>query len=277
MKKLLLIPVSGLLLTSCFKNLLKDDNTFIVNYKIETSFEEMTLITDQAVAGNLVYYKSGQAIFVTPGYKPSNEKTPCSVVITHDTLTYPRTITVDYGTDNCDCNDGKKRRGKIVTSYSGPYLLPGTVITHTPVDYYVNDVKIDGTKTVENMGTTGEGQPYFNVQIDGSATLTSGEVVTYTSTRVRKWSEGYNTPTNRLDDVFDITGTAVAAFANGGGYEAGTTTPIRVKVGCSFPVSGKIDITPSGKPTRSVDYGDGTCDFKFTVTINGRTYNFNFG
>ena len=46
----------------------------------------MTNISDQAVNGNLVYYKSGNIINVKPGEKPDLEKTPCNVIITLDTI-----------------------------------------------------------------------------------------------------------------------------------------------------------------------------------------------
>jgi hypothetical protein len=185
-------------------------------------------------------------------------------------------LTVDYGTSNCDCNDGKTRRGKIITIYTGAYLAPGTVITHTTENYYVNDIKIDGTKTVTNMGFNNNGQPYFNVQIDGQATLTSGNVVDYTSTRVRTWNSGFTTPLNRLDDVYDISGNATAVYSTGGGYNANTTTPVRVQVGCSFPTQGVIEMTPVNKATRTINYGNGTCDAQFTVTVNGNTFNFSW-
>jgi hypothetical protein len=263
----------SLVVVSCKKRF-DNDMSALMNYKIETAFDEMTNISDQAITGNMVYYKVGEIITTKPGEKPVTLKTPCNVIITLDTANSVKTVTVDYGTSNCDCNDGKTRRGKIVTTFTGQYFAPGTVITHTPVDYYVNDIKYDGSKTVTNMGLNGTGQPYFNVQIDGTATKTDGEVVTYTSTRVRTWVQGYNTPTDRFDDQYSISGNATGSFSNGGGYTAQITNPLLVKVGCSFPVSGTLEITPQNKPVRTVDYGQGTCDYAFTVTVNGVTYNF---
>jgi hypothetical protein len=86
--------------------------------------------------------------------------------------------------------------------------------------------------------------------------------------------QGYNTPTDRFDDQYSISGNASATFSNGGGYTAQTTNPLIVKVGCSFPVAGTLEMTPQNKPVRTVDYGQGTCDYAFTVTVNGVTYNF---
>ena len=35
---------------------------------------------------------------------------------------------------------------------------------------------------------------------------------------------------------------------------------------------GVLEHTPAGKATRYIDYGNGVCDNKATVTINGNTY-----
>jgi hypothetical protein len=275
MKKLLYLAIVATSLTSCLKNRFDKDQSAEVNYKIETAFDEMTNISDQAVTGNMVYYKSGKIIVSKTGHVSGIEKTDCNVIITIDTIGTTKTVTVDYGTSNCLCNDGKTRRGKIITTFTGQYLAQGTIITHTPVDYYVNDVKYEGTKTVQNMGLNASSQPYFNVQIDGTATLESGEVVDYTSTRVRTWTNGFNTLLNRFDDEYDITGTSEALFSSGDGYTGNTTSPIHIKVGCGFPVSGTLDITPTGKPVRQINYGDGTCDYSFTVTVSGYTFTIN--
>lgn len=274
MNRILYFLVLVAIFTSCKKKY-DNDESALVNLKIETAFDEITNISDQAVTGNLIYYNSGK--IVIGDYKNPNlvEKSPCNVTITHDTTSNPKVLTVDYGTTNCDCKDGKTRRGKIITTYTGGYLATGTVITHTTENYYVNDIKIDGSKTVTNMGVNSAGQPYFNVEINGVATLTSGTVVNYNSSRVRTWVNGYDTPLYRLDDRYEITGTANATYSNGGGYAANTTAPIVIKVGCGFPTKGTISMTPINKATRVIDYGDGSCDLQFTVTVNGKTYTFN--
>jgi hypothetical protein len=276
MKKIILFSLGiSLVLSACGKFRYDKDQSAEVNRKVESAFDEMTNISDQAITGNMVYYKNGGVIVTHPGDKPVQLKTACNVIITIDTTGSVKTVTVDYGSSNCDCNDGKTRRGKIVTTFTGPYHAQGTIITHTPVDYYVNDIKIEGTKTVENMGLNTTGQPYFNVQIDGVATLTTGETMTYTSTRVRTWTAGFNTLLNRFDDEYDITGTASGVFSSGGSYTANITAPVHIKVGCGFPVSGTVEITPQSHPVRVLDYGTGTCDATFTVTVNGHTYTFN--
>lgn len=285
MKKYLIFTVLAVGLVSvnaCKKNDDTDDDydnstAPQSNAIIENAFDEMTNMTDQAIKGELVYYKSPKVTVVYAEKHDASltEKTPCNVLITLDTTGVDKSITIDWGTTNCDCNDGKQRRGKIITTFTGQYRDSGTVITHAPVGYYVNDNKIEGSKTVTNMGTNSSSQPYFNISVNGSVTMTSGEVFTYTSSRVRTWTAGSGTSLNFFDDEYDITGTASASSTNGNGYTAEVVDPLHVKVGCAYIVSGVLNFTPTGRPLRVINYGNGACDATFTVTINGVTYTIN--
>ena len=247
------------------------------NAIIENAFDEMTNMSDQAIKGSLVYYKSPQVTVVYAEKHDAyfTEKTPCNVLVTLDTTGVNKTITIDWGSTNCDCNDGKQRRGKIITTFNGQYRDSGTVITHTPVDYYVNDNKIAGTKTVTNKGLNSNGKPYFNISVNGTVTMSGGEVFTYSSDRVRTWTAGSGTSLNFFDDEYDITGSANASSTNGNGYTATITSALHVKIGCPYIMSGVLEFTPTGKLLRVIDYGAGTCDATFTVTVNGQTYTIN--
>jgi hypothetical protein len=246
------------------------------NAIIENAYDEMTNMSDQAVNGTLDYYGFPK---VTTVYGKEDvsllEKEACNVIITIDTVSSPKTVTIDWGNANCDCDDGKQRRGKIITSFTGKYRDSGTVITHTPVDYYVNDNKISGTKTVTNKGLNSSGKPYFTISVNGTVTMSDGEIFTYTSDRVRTWTAGHGTLLYFLDDEYDITGSANASSTNGNGYVATITSALHVKVGCPYIMSGILEFTPTGKLMRTINYGNGTCDNTFTVTINGVTYTIN--
>ena len=94
--------------------------------------------------------------------------------------TFPKTLTIDFGTTNCTDNYGVNRRGKIIATATGKYRDAGTIITITPSNYYVNDYKIEGTKTVTNNGQNSYGQTTFNINIDNAkVTYPNGDVITY--------------------------------------------------------------------------------------------------
>jgi hypothetical protein len=73
--------------------------------------------------------------------------------------------------------------------------------------------------------------------------------------------------------VYLITGSANGTSAGGTSYTAVIGQALRKELSCRHIVSGIISITPGDKPTRTINYGDGTCDDKATVTINGNVFN----
>lgn len=259
----------GILFTSCRRDkdemFDKDTTGASDNALAEGTFKDVKNIADEASGGSL------------SSYFPNNVSTERAVLstcatITHDTLSSPRTLTIDFGTTNCLCNDGRYRRGVINVSYNGQYRDSASVHTITFTDYFVNDNQVLGTKTVTNLGHNSSGNLNYSVVVNGTIIKAGGGTITWTSTRNREWITGESTPT-WFDDIYHITGSASGTSAAGNSFTAVITAPLRVEVGCHHLTAGKLTLTPSGKPTRFVDFGTGACDNQATVTINGNTYN----
>lgn len=224
--------------------------------RIEDAFNDMLAQVDNAAAAN--------------GLRDTDD--PCAPTITFDTTATPHTLTVDFGPVDCTALNGRVRRGKLRVGFTGPYAHPGTVITITPQDYYVNDHHVTGTKTVTNMGVNGEGQPYFDVVVDGALTAPDGSwTATHQAHRTRTWIAGHGTP-DPLDDVYRITGGGSGVDRHDVAYTVSITSPLRVAVGCPYITQGAVTVTAAGGTTWSVDYGNGACDANFSVTVNGHTF-----
>lgn len=192
--------------------------------------------------------------------------------VTLDTTVFPRELTIDFGEENCLCNDGRYRRGKIIITFTGRYRMPGTVITHGFEDFYVNDNKVEGTKVVTNMGKNDSGHTYFTIEVVGVIyKANDGETISWNSSRAREWVEGEDTRFRR-DDVYLITGTADGIRANGETWTKEIINALRVELDCRYIVSGTMEIQPENRLLRILDYGDGECDNIATVLINGVTY-----
>jgi hypothetical protein len=71
-----------------------------------------------------------------------------------------------------------------------------------------------------------------------------------------------------------ISGSASGTDRSGKKFTVDINTPLRREMGCRWIVSGVQTITPEGKKARTIDYGDGTCDDKAKVTIDGNTFEF---
>src|SRR5438105_2308185 len=95
---------------------------------------------------------------------------------------------------------------------------------------------------------------YDDVTTMVDASANSGGTITWVSTRQREWVEGYSTPLNVLDDTYSITGSASGTRANGESYTITITQALVRKMSCYWFESGKVEITPAGKLTRTLDY-----------------------
>jgi hypothetical protein len=85
-------------------------------------------------------------------------------------------------------------------------------------------------------------------------------------------TEGNGTPLNLLDDVYTITGNSTGINSNNNSWITEITQPLIRKFGCAWREKGQITLTvKSNSITAILDYGDGACDNKATVTINGVT------
>lgn len=268
-KYFMVVATIGMLFTSCRKKEdEKDTDTSSAsdNALAEGTYNDVNNIADEAASGSLSSY-------LTPTQSDEKSIMSTCAIITNDTTVSPRLLTIDFGATNCMCSDGRNRRGKINVSYNGQYKDSASTHTITFTNYYVNDNQILGSKTVTNNGHNSSGNLTFSISVNGQIIKASGGgTITWTSTRTREWIQGELTPT-WFDDVYLITGSANGTNAAGNSFSMAITSALRKEIGCRHIVSGQLTLTPSGKPTRYVDFGSGACDNQATVTINGNVYN----
>jgi len=178
---------------------------------------------------------------------------------------------VNFGEENCLCNDGKNRRGKLIISFDGMYRETGTTITHTPVDFYVDDVKVEGSKTVVNKGLNENQNPWFTVDENALITKTDGSTITWNSERQREWLTGDSTLTV-WDDVYSLTGTANGKTSTGETWDMEILKSLIVELDCRWIPSGSIEINIETLPSGVLDYGEGNCDREATLEVDGKVY-----
>jgi hypothetical protein len=208
-----------------------------------------------------------------PGARVEDVLGGCTTV-TIDTVSATRTLVIDFGTTNCAGVDGRNRRGKILATWTGKYRDKGTVVNITFDNYFVNDNQIKGIHKTTNMGNNTAQNLVYKIEVDGSIIkANNGGTITWKSTREREWVTGSNTPAYILDDTYSITGSANGTTATGDAYTISITQALVRKMNCYWFESGKLDVTPAGRVTRTLDYGNTGCDSKATVTIGGTTFN----
>jgi len=264
LKRVLVIGLISLVMVGCRKKDEpdKDTGTASDNALAEGTFNDVSNIADEAASGTMDSYKVGSDASILGN---------CATISFTSTAT-DTTMTIDFGTVNCLCKDGRYRRGKIMVTWSGAYKDAGHVHTITFDNYFVNNNQVLGSKTVTNTGLNNAGNISYDISVNGTVILSNGKTVTWTSQRVREFIEGSAT-TTRFDDVYLVTGSANGSTSQGHSFTATIINPVRIEVACHYIVSGTIEFSPSGKAMRTIDFGSGACDALATVTINGNTYN----
>ena len=252
-----------------------DVTTAIDNSLAEGLFSDAESIADQASQGQLtsflpVFDKDIEKL--DEELKKVYEKSNCATVY-HDTSSSLKVLTIDFGSVNCLCNDGRNRRGEVIVSYEGRYRDTNSIHTISFNDYFVNDNQVLGTKTVLNNGLNYDGKINFSIEVDGSIVKSnSTDTIVWVSSRIRTWEEGSSTIFNWLDDVYTITGDASGVNSAGVSYTINITTPLRMELNCRWISSGAVEVKPEGKLKRLVDYGTGSCDANATITIAGISF-----
>ncbi len=266
---LLTLTMSALaFLSSCNK----DDNNNQNNYRSAI---------DNATAENMfndLYKQASDAVMAAQDSAEGNKTmlqslSSCATltITPFDLTTFPKTVTLDFGSVNCLGTDGRYRRGVVEMTITGWYRDSGTVVTVEPQGYYVNDNLVQGVKTLTNKGRNNDGNLVYDLFVDGSVTTSDG-TIQWTSTRQNEWKEGESTVFNPWDDLYMITGTADGTNIEGEEFNVVINTALRILVGCRWITSGVLTLS-SGTFSMSVDYGSGACDATAVVTINGEEYN----
>lgn len=195
-----------------------------------------------------------------------------SITVYHpDTTQWPKVITIDYGDLNCEGFYGQTRRGKIVITITGRYMVPGSVKIVTLVDYYINEIHVEGTKTIINNGMNENENLTFSVELEGGKVTTpNGLVMERAFSRTREWSAGDETK-NRWDDVYFITGSSTGVNFRGDEYTRAIISPLEWAASCRFIKSGTIEIFHGEEDAFLLDFGNGECDNEATIKRNGET------
>jgi hypothetical protein len=219
--------------------------------------------------------------YIIPAQKSELEVFATCKVITVDQPEgsfWPRTVTIDYG-EGCTIGE-RTRKGKIIISISGPMWKEGSMRVVSFDNFYVNDHKIEGVRTVTNEGrhTEGlyEGKIYVSIILeDGKVTTPDGLEISKEVNRTRTFVEGEDSKWDTRDDIWYIEGIATGINRNGVAFTREITSPLWKEIGCRFITRGTVLISVEGRPDAILDYGEGDCDPIVTITVGDETRTIN--
>ncbi len=194
------------------------------------------------------------------------------VTFKHNNGTWPLELTIDYG-DSTTLVNGRVMSGMINIVLSGPRYMDGTADTITFENYTVDSLVISGTI----IKTYNRDEYQVSIVRDITITMPDGTVVERDAMSTRTWVDGYDTPYDYFDDVFEISGYVNVADSDGNSYRRAITSPLTKLATCRYLVSGEITLTVNGITFAVIDYGDGECDNLATMTTLTGTEEFEIG
>lgn len=188
-------------------------------------------------------------------------------VVTRDSANH--LVTIDFGT-GCTGHDGRVRAGKIIIHYNGRYFDPGASWTVSYDSFYVDTRHIEGIRNVTNNGFNSNGNMNWTIDAQNmKVTRPDGSWRSWNSQRTREMVEGFG------DSLFVNDEYIINGNGNGSNSRGETMTVVMTNLyrdnSCHWITAGTVEITPSSRPAKLVDFGNGNCDDQATVTVNGQT------
>ncbi len=192
-------------------------------------------------------------------------------VITESSSSFPKTVTIDYGTGCVDAK-GRTKKGKVFVYLTGELQETGSIREITFENFFINEVQISGTRKAENIGLNDSDNVVIKVTGNISATH-ENYTRSRTFERYREWTNGFNT-CDPQDDEFLITGSGTLINRFGRTIPHTIIEPIHVKPRqCNYPLAGKIDVGNSNRGV-IIDFGNENCDNIAEIKLKRRNKTF---
>lgn len=194
-------------------------------------------------------------------------KETCADITYEPSVGYPKTLTIDYGTEGCDVN-GHTLTGTITATVSDRIRKNGTEISISFTDFAVDTLTVTGTMALTINST----DVITNNTIDLSATMTDCALampngnIQMAGTMDVTWN--LLTLNDFTDDTFEITsGDFSGTNRRGKTFTATVLSTLEYTIACKTIVSGELQMQTSDVNfPATIDFGDGTCDKVATVT-----------
>lgn len=210
---------------------------------------------------------------VSGGRLEGVDSTPCYTVAVkqlNNTTRFPLQITVDFGS-GCTAKDGRTRKGKITVVYTGSLVISGNSATTIFDNYYLDNIKVEGTHKLSNTGTPTQ-KSYTTQVINAKLSQSNGNYIQWNSEKTVTQVEGGSTPLIGADDAYNMTGNAGGSVQLNGKYfqwSTAITAPLLKRFSCPWIAKGTISLSKGNDAVAVLDYGSGACDNTVVFTVNG--------
>ncbi len=219
--------------------------------------------------------------YSTSTLKSTEESFCYTVSVDHpDSTSFPKVVTMDFGS-GCSIvfnGDTITRSGQIIVTVTDRWFVQGSKHIVAFNNFFMNGVKIEGTKTRTNLGLNSENHLELGIElVCGKVIFNDTVMMTREASHVREIIRTFS-PQN---DTILITGSANGTNVLGQTYTREIIEPL-VMVHCTdykwrwVIIDGIVELTNSETGTSTIDYSASGCDGGVIVNKNGYRHNYDF-
>jgi len=179
-------------------------------------------------------------------------------------------MTIDFGTA-CTGKDGKVRSGKIIVTAESFTAFP-SVRQKSFENYFVDQKKMEGSIVQTIVRHTATHIRTATIQEDVTITFPENGGTAHRVTNITRQYQP-NILKDKTDNQTVSWGNVVFTRTSGVVLTKAIAaeTPLVYKAACGHIVSGIVSVSTSTNRNWTLDYGDGACDDKATMTRDGKT------
>lgn len=193
------------------------------------------------------------------------KKLPDCADVTSSGDGYPKTIKIVF--NDCEGKHGRKRNGTLTVVISDDMRNEGATRTASFEGFGQNGKTITGTKVLENIGQNESGNYVFEKSGKMETSCKKGSFTRERSGQI-EWLSGFGDG-DCDNNVVSITGSSSATGPKGT-HSREIIEPLIKDFNCAYFTQGVMQV--SGKRGEAtIDFGDGECDNKASVTKDGVT------
>jgi len=178
---------------------------------------------------------------------------------------YIDSLLIDYGEKGCKWKE-RTKTGKILITQNGKRNHVGTQTKIELINFTIDNYSIKATQTIERT----------ELEINSGKWICTDHVEVIDAiinninqTNEFRWNSDRIRQGSIINDelVFCVEGNMNGINSKGKKYTTTTKTPLKFKLNCPRIISGKLNLyEESGINPKTIDYGDGTCDSKATIS-----------
>jgi len=296
LKTFVLLSAVSLILFSCKKDKKPDvsgcTDPNAVNYNPNATKDDGSCVsqsTIQSLVDNSIAERIFAEVFPVVNQVGLSEAAGDTAIVKCAKITstggpgYPKTMTIDYGPMGiCICDDGFKRKNKIIAIFNSPWSDSSTFVTISLNTYDVlYDISttdwmwlVSGTFNIVKS-PDGMGGIKFTQTVANGRCVWSDFEIGISSDRVIKQVGGEQTD-DVTDDVFRFEGKAKGIDRDSVNFESVIYegSCLNKRFDCQWVTQGTMHVIPTGGDTITINFGDGTCNDQGSVEMSGgNTFN----